>query len=358
MYFSIEFRKIVVIPGFLLKESHKMVETLIKKETKENPLLTNMNGKRPVKIFSGRANVQLANEICKYLQLPLGKITIQPFSDGELYVQIQESVRGCDVFLIQPTCPPVNENIMELLIVLDALKRASAEKITVVMPYFGYGRQDRKAAGREPITAKLIAELLSRAGTDRVLALDLHATQIMGFFDVLVDHLFATPVLVDYIHSLGLKDIVVVSPDVGGVTRARAYAKKLNDAPIAILDKRRPVDKHNTVEVINIIGETKSKTCILVDDMIDTAGTITQGAALLMKEGAKDVLALVTHPVLSGPAKDRIDKSPISSLIVTNSIPVPPERTPKKLKVLNVSGLLAEAIKRIHLDDSVSEMFS
>ena len=334
-----------------------MVETLVRTETKESLLSTTVNGKKPVKIFSGRANTPLAQEICDYLNLPLGKINISPFADGELYVQIEESVRGCDVFLIQPTCTPVNENIMELLIILDALKRASAEKITVVMPYYGYGRQDRKAAGREPITAKLIADLLCHSGANRILALDLHATQIMGFFDVLVDHLFATPILVGHIKSLGLKDIIVVSPDVGGVTRARAFAKKLDDAPIAILDKRRPVDKHNTVEVINIIGEIKGKTCIMVDDMIDTAGTITQGAALLQKEGAKEVLACSTHAVLSGPAKERIDKSPITTLIVTNSIPVPPERTPKKLKMLSVAGLLAEAIKRIHLDDSVSEMF-
>ena len=335
-----------------------MIETLVRKETKVNPLSEPVNGKRPVKIFSGRANIPLAQEICDYLKLPLGKINIAPFADGELYVQIEESVRGCDVFLIQPTCTPVNENIMELLIVLDALKRASAEKITVVMPYYGYGRQDRKAAGREPITAKLIADLLSKSGANRILALDLHATQIMGFFDVLVDHLFATPVLVGHLNSLKLKDIVVVSPDVGGVTRARAFAKKLNDAPIAILDKRRPIDKHNTVEVINIIGEIKGKTCVVVDDMIDTAGTVTQGAALLIKEGAKEVLALVTHPVLSGPAKDRIDKSPLTNLITTNSIQVPPERAPKKLKVLSVAPLLAEAIKRIHLDDSVSQMFN
>ena len=334
-----------------------MIETLIKKETKENPLLTQMNGKRSVKIFSGRANIPLSKEICEYLKLPLGKINIAPFSDGELYVQIEESVRGCDVFVIQPTCTPVNENIMELLIVLDALKRASAEKITIVIPYYGYGRQDRKAAGREPITAKLVADLLCHAGTTRILALDLHATQIMGFFDVLVDHLFATPILVKHIESLNLKDIVIVSPDVGGVTRARAFAKKLN-APIAILDKRRPVDKHNTVEVINIIGEIKGKTCIMVDDMIDTAGTITQGAALLEKEGAKEVLACSTHAVLSGPAKERIDNSPLSTLIVTNSIQVPKERAPKKLKILSVAPLLAEAIKRIHLDDSVSEMFA
>ncbi len=334
-----------------------MIETLLKKETEENLLLTQANGKRAVKIFSGRANIPLAKEICNYLELPLGKINISPFADGELYVQIEESVRGCDVFLIQPTCTPVNENIMELLIIIDALKRASAEKITVVIPYYGYGRQDRKAAGREPITAKLIADLLGRSGTNRILALDLHATQIMGFFDVLVDHMFATPVLVKHIKSLGLKDIVVVSPDVGGVTRARAFAKKLNDAPIAILDKRRPTDQHNTVEVINIIGEIKGKTCIMVDDMIDTAGTITQGAALLQKEGAKEVLACATHAVLSGPAKERIDKSPITTVIVTNSVPIPPEKAPKKIKVLSVASLLAEAIKRTHLDDSVSELF-
>lgn len=334
-----------------------MIETLIKKQTEENLLLTQANGKRAVKIFSGRANIPLAKEICNHLDLPLGKINISPFADGELYVQIEESVRGCDVFLIQPTCTPVNENIMELLIIIDALKRASAEKITIVIPYYGYGRQDRKAAGREPITAKLIADLLGRSGTNRILALDLHATQIMGFFDVLVDHMFATPVLVKHIKSLGLKDIVVVSPDVGGVTRARAFAKKLNDAPIAILDKRRPTDKHNTVEVINIIGEIKGKTCIMVDDMIDTAGTITQGAALLQKEGAKEVLACATHAVLSGPAKERIDNSPITTVIVTNSVPIPPEKAPKKIKILSVASLLAEAIKRIHLDDSVSELF-
>ncbi len=335
-----------------------MLETLIKNQTEENPLLSQVNGKRAVKIFSGRANKPLAQDICNSLGLPLGKINIQPFSDGELYVQVEESVRGCDVFIIQPTCPPVNENVMELLIVLDALKRASAEKITVVMPYYGYGRQDRKAAGREPITAKLIADLLSKAGTSRVLALDLHATQMMGFFDVIVDHLFATPVIVDHINSLNLKDIVVVSPDVGGVTRARAFAKRLNDAPIAILDKRRPVDKHNTVEVINIIGEIKGKTCVLVDDMIDTAGTITLGASLLKKEGAKEVLACCTHAVLSGKAKERIDNSPITKLIATNSVPIAPEKAPKNLTVLSVAGLLAEAIKRIHLDDSVSELFN
>ena len=335
-----------------------MIETIIRKETKENPLLAHMNGKRPVKIFSGRANISLAQEICDCLNLPLGKIKVLPFADGELYVQVQESVRGCEIFLIQPTCTPVNENIMELMIIIDALKRASAEKITVVMPYFGYGRQDRKAAGREPITAKLVANLLCHSGATRILALDLHATQIMGFFDILVDHLFATPVLVDHIKLLGLKDLVIVSPDVGGVPRARAFAKKLNDAPIAIIDKRRIHEKQNTVEVLNIIGEIKGKTCIIVDDMIDTAGTISQGAELLARQGAKEVLACATHGVLSGPAKERLDGSPLSAVILTNSIPIPKEKTPEKLKVLSVANLLAEAIKRIHLDDSVSEMFA
>lgn len=334
-----------------------MIKTLDTRSEELNLLTSYANGKRPVKIFSGRANIQLATEICKHLNLQLGKVKIAPFADGELYVQIQESVRGCDIFLIQSTCTPVNENIMELLILIDALKRASAEKITVVIPYYGYGRQDRKAAGREPITSKLVADLISRAGADRVLAVDLHATQIMGFFDILVDHLFATPVLVDYINSLNLKDVVVVSPDVGGVTRARAFAKKLNDVPIAIIDKRRAHDKQNYVEVLHIIGDVENKTCILVDDMIDSAGTICKGAELLVKKGAKDVLACCTHPIMSGPAKDRLDNSPISQVIVTNSVPVPPERATTKLKVLSVAGLLAEAIKRIHLDDSVSEMF-
>lgn len=334
-----------------------MVETISKIEEKEKNILTQAsNGKRPVKIFSGRANISLAQQICDELNLDLGKIKISPFADGELYVQVQESVRGCDVFLIQSTCTPVNINIMETLIIIDALKRASAEKITVVTPYYGYGRQDRKAAGREPITAKLVADLISKSGASRVLALDLHATQIMGFFDILVDHLFATPVLVDYVKSLNLSDIVVVSPDVGGVTRARAFAKHL-EAPIAIIDKRRIHEKQNTVEVMNIIGDIKGKTCIVVDDMIDSAGTITKGADLLVKEGAKDIYACSTHAVMSNPAKERLDNSPFKEVIVTNSIPVPPERTTNKLKVLSVSGLLAEAIKRIHLDDSVSQMF-
>src|SRR5271170_6479413 len=262
--------------------------------------------KTNLKIFSGTSNPELTREVAEYLELAVGPVKISPFSDGEIYVQIQESVRGVDCFLVQSTCTPVNENLMELLILLDALKRASAGRITVVMPYFGYGRQDRKAAGREAITAKLVADLLTTAGAQRVVGLDLHAPQIMGFFNILVDHLYASPVLLDYIRAnLPPNDLVVVSPDVGGVARARAFAKKLNDAPIAIIDKRRT--KHNEAEVLNVVGEVKGKTAIMVDDMIDTAGTIVKGAELLVKEGAKSVYACATHPVLSGPALERIN---------------------------------------------------
>ncbi|MDX1919540.1 MAG: ribose-phosphate pyrophosphokinase, partial [Candidatus Caenarcaniphilales bacterium] len=239
-----------------------------------------------VKLFSGRANPELAKEVALHLGTELGGINISPFSDGELYIKILESVRGDDVFIIQPTSPSVNDNIMELLIIIDALKRASAERINVVMPYFGYARQDRKASGREPITAKLVADLLKTAGAHRVVTLDLHASQIMGFFNTLVDHLFANNVLVDYFENLGLQDLVVVSPDVGGVSRARAFAKKLNQAPLAIVDKRRSYSKRNTVEVFNVIGDVKDKTCVLVDDIVDTAGTMSKAAELLLEKGA------------------------------------------------------------------------
>jgi ribose-phosphate pyrophosphokinase len=309
-----------------------------------------------LKIFSGTANPELSREVTDYLETNLGQVRISPFSDGEIYVQIQESVRGIDCFVIQPTCTPVNENLMELLILIDALKRASAGRITVVMPYFGYGRQDRKAAGREAITAKLVADLLTTSGAQRVVGLDLHAPQIMGFFNILVDHLYASPVLLEYIRAnLMHNDVVVVSPDVGGVARARAFAKKLNDAPIAIIDKRRT--KHNEAEVLNIVGEVKGKTAIMVDDMIDTAGTIVKGAELLQKEGAKAIYACATHPVLSGPAMDRINNSPIEKLVVTNSIPHDPKRISKKIVQVSVAKLLGEAITRIHDDSSVSELF-
>jgi ribose-phosphate pyrophosphokinase len=310
-----------------------------------------------VKLFSGRANLPLAQEVAHHLGTELGGINISPFSDGELYVKILESVRGDDVFVIQPTSPPSNESIMELLVIIDALKRASAERINVVIPYYGYARQDRKASGREPITAKLIADLLTTAGAHRVVTLDLHASQIMGFFNTLVDHLFANSVLVDYIQSLELQDLVIVSPDVGGVSRARAFAKKLNQAPLAIVDKRRSPAKKNTVEVFNVIGDVKGKTCILVDDIVDTAGTMSKAAELLIEKGAKDVYACATHAVLSGNGIQNINNSCLKQLIVTNSIYLPKEKQIAKIKQLSVAPLLAEVICRIHNGDTVSSMF-
>lgn len=308
-----------------------------------------------LKLFSGTANPELATEIADYLGTDIGQVKITPFSDGEIYVQIQESVRGVDCFLIQSTCAPVNENLMELLILLDAFKRASAGRITVVLPYFGYARQDRKAAGREAITAKLIADLLTTAGANRVVALDLHAPQIMGFFNILVDHLYASPVLLEYIRSLPFKDVVLVSPDVGGVARARAFAKKLNDAPIAIIDKRR--SQHNVAEVMSVVGDVKGKVAIMVDDLVDTAGTLCKGAELLKKEGARLIYACASHAVLSGPAVERIENAPIEKLVVTNSIPLDPARSSDVIVQLSVARLLGEAISRIHEDCSVSELF-
>lgn len=313
--------------------------------------------KANLKIFAGTANPELAREVTDYLETELGQVKISPFSDGEIYVQVQESVRGIDCFIIQSTCTPVNENLMELLIVLDALKRASAGRITVVLPYFGYARQDRKAAGREAITAKLVADLLTTAGAQRVVALDLHAPQIMGFFNILVDHLYGSPVLLDYIRTLPHKDLVIVSPDVGGVARARAFAKKLNDAPIAIIDKRRNPAMQNQSESLTVVGDVEGKVAIMVDDMVDTAGTLVKGAELLKKEGAKHVYACCTHAVLSGQANKRIDDSPIEKLITTNSIPHDPKITSKKIVQLSVAKLLGEAIARIHDDASISAMF-
>jgi ribose-phosphate pyrophosphokinase len=310
-----------------------------------------------VKLFSGRANEPLAKEIAAHLGTKLGGINISPFSDGELYIKVLESVRGDDVFIIQPTSPPVNESLMELLIIIDALKRASAERINVVMPYFGYARQDRKATGREPITAKLVADLLSTAGVHRIVTLDLHASQIMGFFNTLVDHLFASPILVEYIESLKLKDLVVVSPDVGGVSRARAFAKRLNEAPLAIVDKRRSHFEKNSVEVLNIIGDVKDKTCVLVDDIIDTAGTMSKAASMLMKCGAKEVYACASHGVLSGNGVQNIQDSCIKELVLTNSIYLPENKRIAKIKQLSAAPLLAEVICRIHNGDTVSSMF-
>ncbi|HEY9857430.1 MAG TPA: ribose-phosphate pyrophosphokinase [Stenomitos sp.] len=309
---------------------------------------------RTMKVFAGSANPALAHEIATYLGTQVGAIKIANFSDGEIYVQVQDSVRGADVFLVQPISHPINYNMMELLIMLDAFKRASAHSVTAVVPYYAYARQDRKAQGREAITAKLVANLLTTAGATRVVAMDLHAPQIQGFFDILMDHLHASPVLIEYLRKKKLEDLVIVSPDVGGVGRARAYAKKM-DAPLAIIDKRRP--KHNTAEVLNIIGDIKGKNCVIIDDLVDTAGTLTEVAKLLMKEGAREVFACATHGVLSGPAIERLEESPISELIITNTIPLQPEKQISKIKVLSVAGLLGEAILRIHEDSSVSTLF-
>lgn len=307
-----------------------------------------------VKLFTGRANMPLAEEIASHLGIKLGGMKIEPFSDGELYVKVLESVRRDDVYIIQPTCPPVNENIMETLLMIDALKRASAEMITVIIPYFGYSRQDRKASGREAIAAKLVANMLVKAGANRVVTMDLHANQIMGFFDTLVDHLYASPVIVEYIKSLGLENLTVVSPDIGGVGRARAFAKALDDAPLAIVDKRRSLTEMNTVEVFNIIGDIENRSCILIDDIIDTAGTMSKAAQLLKDKGANNIYAAVTHPVLSGKGIENINNSVIKELIVTNTIQLPEGQDTSKITQLSVANLLAKVIDRIHRGESVS----
>ena len=307
-----------------------------------------------IKIFTGRSNPQLAYEIADYLGTSVGPMVVKNFSDGEIYVQIQESIRGDDVFIVQPTCNPVNKNLMELLIMIDAFKRASARNITAVIPYYGYARQDRKTAGREAITAKLVADLLTTAGPDRILAMDLHTGQIQGFFNILVDHIYSTPVLIKYLKEKNLSDIVMVSPDAGGVERARVYAKKLN-APIAIIDKRRSA--HNVAEVSNVIGDVAGRTAILIDDMIDTAGTICEAARLLKRFGATEVYTCACHPVFSGPAIQRLEESEITEVIVTNTIPLKPEHMIGKITQLSIAGLLGEAIARIHDESSVSELF-
>jgi len=307
-----------------------------------------------LKIFTANANRELAQEIAEHIGIPLGDAQVTHFSDGEIQVKLNESVRGCDIFVIQPTHAPVNDNLMELLIMLDALKRASAKSINVVIPYYGYARQDRKARARDPITAKLVANLIETAGAHRIIAMDLHATQIQGFFDIPVDHLLGVPILSDYFIQKGLKDIVVVSPDHGGVTRARKMAERL-EAPIAIIDKRRP--EPNVAEVMNIVGDVSGKTAILVDDIIDTAGTITLAASALIESGAKEVYASCTHPVLSGPALERIEKSPIKELVVTNTISLPSEKKSGKVVSLSVAPLIGEAIIRIHEELSVSKLF-
>lgn len=308
-----------------------------------------------LKIFSLNSNEPLAQKIAQEVGVELGKSSVKKFSDGEIQINIDESIRGADVFIVQSTSAPVNDNLMEMLIMIDALKRASAKTINLVIPYYGYARQDRKSRAREPITAKLVANMISRAGATRVLALDLHAAQIQGFFDIPVDHLMGAPLLADYFLSNGLeKDAVVVSPDHGGVTRARKLAEFLK-APIAIVDKRRP--KANVAEVMNIIGSVKGKRAILIDDMIDTAGTITLAAQALIDEGATEVYASCTHPVLSGPAIERIQNSAIKKLIITDSINIPAEKQIDKMTIVSVGQLIGDAIKRIHENKPVSPLF-
>lgn len=308
-----------------------------------------------LRLFSGSANIPLAQEVARYLGMDLGPMVRKQFADGELYIQIQESIRGCDVYLIQPTCHPVNDHLMELLIMIDACRRASARQITAVIPYYGYARADRKTAGRESITAKLVANLITKAGANRILAMDLHSAQIQGYFDIPFDHVYGSPVLLDYLMSKQLSDIVVVSPDVGGVARARAFAKKLNDAPLAIIDKRRQA--HNIAEVMNLIGDVKNKAAVLVDDMIDTGGTIAEAAKLLRKEGARQVYACATHAVFSPPAIERLSSGIFEEVIVTNTIPVAEKDRFPQLTMLSVANLLGETIWRVHEDSSVSSMF-
>jgi ribose-phosphate pyrophosphokinase len=305
-------------------------------------------------LFSGNANRALSQEIADHLGVPLGEAEVSRFADGEILVQIFENVRGADVFVIQPTCRPVNENLMELLVIIDALKRASAWRITAVMPYYGYGRQDRKVQPRVPITAKLVADLLTAAGVHRVVTMDLHAGQIQGFFTTPVDHLYAAPVLLQYFQERMLGEAVVVSPDAGGVERARAFAKRL-DTSLAFIDKRRTGP--NEARVMHIVGEVEGRDVIIVDDMIDTGGTLTQAVPALLEKGAKRIFASCTHPVLSGAAVERIEESALEEVVVTNTIPLSEGRHSKKLSVLSVAPLLGEAISRIHKDESVSRLF-
>lgn len=308
-----------------------------------------------IKIFTGNSNPPLAQEICDHLSVGLGNAKVHTFSDGEVQVEIGDNVRGRDVFLIQSTCAPSNNHLMEMLVMVDALKRASAARINAVVPYFGYARQDRKVTPRAPITAKLVADLISVAGVDRLLTVDLHAGQIQGFFDIPVDHLYAAPVMLEEIRSKNLKDLIIVSPDAGGTERARAFAKRL-DAGLAIIDKRR--SGPNVSEVMHIIGDVEGKNCVIVDDMIDTAGTLCTAASALSKAGAESVSACATHGVLSGPALERISSSQLQEVVVTNTIPAQQKmETCDRLRVLSISKLLAEAIRRIHNDESVSSLF-
>ncbi|MEY8415999.1 ribose-phosphate diphosphokinase [Tissierella praeacuta] len=310
-----------------------------------------MGGK---KVFSGNANRELAEKICKELDIPLGTCDVSQFSDGEINVNISETVRGIDVYIVQPTCTPVNDNLMETLILIDAVKRASAGRVNAVIPYYGYARQDRKTKAREPITAKLVANLFTTAGADRVISMDLHAAQIQGYFDIPVDHLSGVPILAEYFKDIVDEETVVVSPDLGGVTRARSFANLL-DLPIAIIEKRRP--KANVSEVMNVIGDIEGKNVILIDDIIDTAGTITKAASVLKNFGAKKVYGCATHGVLSGPAIERIRDSELEKFIITDTIPIPEEKKIDKIEMVSVAPLFAEAIRRIHDNESVSKLF-
>ena len=314
-----------------------------------------LSDENKLRIFTGNANPDLAREIAAYLGTTVGDSVANRCNNGEVHVMINESVRGKDIFIVQPTCGPiVNDNVMELLIMADAFKRASANHITAVIPYYGYARQDRKARGREPITAKLMADLLETAGITRVVTIDLHAAQIQGFFNIPFDHMPGGPLMAEYIKSKNLEDMVVISPDLGGVSRARNFAEMLN-APLAIIDKRRP--EPGVAEVMNLIGDVKGKTCIMVDDMVDTAGSLTEGARALKKFGAKEVYACCTHPILTDPALSRIAQSDITELVVTNTIPLAPSKKHPKIKVLSIAPILAETILRIYNDWSVSQLF-
>ena len=308
-------------------------------------------------VFTGNANRELANEVVKNLRLPLGKAKVDKFSDGEISVEINENVRGKDVFIIQPTCAPTNDNLMELVVMTDALRRASASRITAVVPYFGYARQDRRVRSmRVPITAKVVADMITGAGVDRLLTVDLHADQIQGFFDIPVDNIYATPVLVDDIERNFKEDFIVVSPDVGGVVRARAMAKRVGDVDLAIIDKRRP--KANVSQVMHIIGDVQDKRCLLIDDIVDTAGTLCKAADALKENGAKEVYAYITHPVLSGPAIDNITSSTLDELIVADTIPLSDKaKNSGKIRPLTISGLIAESIRRISNEESISALF-
>lgn len=313
-----------------------------------------MRVNRDLRVFSGNANLPLAKEICDHLNIPLGAINLTKFSDGEIYCQILENVRGKDVFVIQPTCSPVNRNLMELLIMIDAFKRSSAARITAVLPYYGYARQDRKDKPRVPISSKLVADLLTAAGTDRILSMDLHAGQIQGFFDIPVDHLYALPVLIENVRELNIPNLTVVSPDAGGVERARAFAKRI-DADLAVMDKRRTAP--NEAEILNVIGQVGGRNIIIIDDMVDTAGTLVNTVLALKKKKAERIFACATHGILSGPAIERLRNAPIEKIIVTNTVPLDESKILPNMAVLSVAGLLGKAIQSIHEETSVSNLF-